>query len=93
MEMVMSNNQGYLEEFHRKLSQHEFSAIVMDSLATITQTEKDSFWVENNLWVDKVVYPILDHYEPVLSFENKTINLMIPRDQNDLYNQLQKINP
>lgn len=93
MEMVMSNNQPYLEDFHNKLANHEFSAIIMDSLSTKTQTEKDSFWVENNLWVDKVVYPILDYYEPVLLFENKTINLLIPRNQNELYNQLKKINP
>lgn len=93
MEMVMSNNQPYLEDFHNKLANHEFSAILMDSLSTKTQTEKDSFWVENNLWVDKIVYPILDYYEPVLLFENKTINLLIPRNQNELYNQLKKINP
>jgi len=93
MEMVMSNNQPYLEDFHNKLANHEFSAIVMDSLSTKTQTEKDSFWVENNLWVDKVVYPILDYYEPALSFENKTINLMIPRNQDELYNQLKKLGP
>ena len=93
MEMVMSNNQGYLDEFHRKLAEHEFSAIVMDSLSTKTQTEKDSFWVENNLWVDKVVFPILEYYVPVLSFQNKTINILIPRNQNRLYDQLIKINP
>jgi hypothetical protein len=80
MEMVMSNNQGYLDEFHRKLMEHEFSAIVIDSLSTKTQTEKDSFWVENNLWVDKVVYPILDSYEPMLSFQNNTINILMPKE-------------
>ncbi len=92
MEMVMSNNQGYLDELHRKLEDHEFSAIVMDSLTTITQTVKDSFWVENNLWVDEVVYPILDNYEPVLSFQNKTINILIPRNNDLLYNQFVKSN-
>jgi len=91
MEMVMSNNTPYLDEFHQKLTNHEFSAIILDSISTITQDEKDSFWVENNLWVDKVVYPILDAYEPVYSFQNNNINLLIPRGQIDLYDKLMRM--
>lgn len=91
MEMVMSNNTPYLDDFHRKLTNHEFSAIILDSISTKTQDVKDSFWVENNLWVDKVVYPILDAYEPVYSFQNNNINLLIPRGQTDLYDQLMRM--
>lgn len=91
MEMVMSNNQPYLEEFHRKLANHEFSAIVSDSVSTKTQDIKDSFWIENNLWVDKVVYPLLDYYEPVYSLQENTIVLLIPRDQVELYDRLSRI--
>jgi len=91
MEMVMSNNQPYLEQFHQKLANHEFSAIILDPISTETQDVEDAFWVENNLWVDKVVYPILDYYEPVYSFQNNSINLLIPRGQEELYNQLMKL--
>ncbi|MBE0685857.1 MAG: hypothetical protein IH585_07635 [Anaerolineaceae bacterium] len=91
MEMVMSNNQLYLDDFHQKLANHEFSAIILDSIFTETQEVKDSFWVENNLWVDKVVYPILDAYEPVITFQNKNINLLIPRGKPNLYDQLMRI--
>ncbi|PKO04786.1 MAG: hypothetical protein CVU41_15615 [Chloroflexi bacterium HGW-Chloroflexi-3] len=91
MEMVMSNNTPYLDDFHQKLAAQEFSAIVLDSISTITQNEKDSFWVENNLWVDKVVYPVLDYYEPVFVFQNNNINLLIPKGQPDLYDQLMEL--
>ncbi len=91
MEMVMSNNTSYLDDFHRKLTNHEFSAIILDSISTETQDVKDSFWVENNLWVDKVVFPILDAYEPVYTFQNNNINLLIPRGQTDLYDQLMRM--
>lgn len=91
MEMVMSNNQPYMDEFHRKLSNQEFSAILMEPISTIVQTPKDAFWVENNLWVDGVVYPILDDYEQVLSYQNNGINLMIPKNKPDLYDQLKKL--
>lgn len=79
MEMVMSNNQPYLEDFHQKLANHEFSAIILDSIATETQDVNDSFWVENNLWVDKVVYPVLEAYEVIYSYQNRTINIMVPK--------------
>ncbi len=91
MEMVMSNNHPYLENFHQKLENHEYSAIILDSISTETQDVKDSFWVENNLWVDKVVYPILDAYEPVYTFQNNNINLLIPRGQTDLYDELMRM--
>jgi len=91
MEMVMSNNQPYLEEFHQKLANHEFSAIVSDSVSTITQDINDPFWIENNLWVDKVVYPILDNYEPVFSLQENSIVLLIPRGQVELYDRLMRI--
>lgn len=92
MEMVMSNNQAYLDSFHRKLSNSEFSAILMEPITTIVQSPKDSFWIENNLWIDDVVYPILEGYEPVLSYQENGINLLIPKNKTDLYNQLKKLN-
>jgi hypothetical protein len=80
MEMVMSNNQSYLGEFHQKLENHEFSAIITDSLSPVIKDQNSPFWVENNLWVDKVIYPILNNYMLINTFQNNTINLLIPKD-------------
>ncbi len=91
MEMVMSNNQSYLDAFHQKVKNHEYSAILIDPLSSYVLTKEDSFWVENNKWVDNVVLPIWEDYEPVFSFQNNEVNLLIPRYSLDLYDQLKKL--
>lgn len=92
MEMVMSHNPAYLEKFQQKIADHEFSAIILDPITTYVETKQDAFWVENNLWVDQVVIPILEDYEVVLSYQHGEVNLLIPRDDDQLFNQLKKIN-
>jgi hypothetical protein len=91
MEMVMSNNIPYLDDFHQKLASHEYSAIIFDSLTSFNLTKNDVFWVENNLWVDKVVLPILEFYEPVYSFSFNSMHLLVSRNNIDLYDQLMKL--
>ena len=91
MEMVMSNNRPYLDDFHQKLANHEYSAIIFDSLTSYRLTENDVFWVENNLWVDKVVLPILEFYEPVYSFPFNSMHLLVSRNNIDLYDQLMRM--
>lgn len=93
MEMVMSHNEVYLQEFHEKLQMHQYAAIVSDSLFTKTAGKSDEFWVENNLWIDKVVYPLLEQYESVLSLQDGGVNLLVPRDNVDLFNKVRKANP
>ncbi len=88
MEMAMSNNQPYLQEFYSLLSQHTFSAILMDPLSTNMQDPSMSFWAENNEWVNRVILPILEDYEPVYTLQNGNVNLLIPRGQSELYNDL-----
>lgn len=80
MEMVMSNNQLYLDDFHKKLINHEFSAIITDSISPLMKDSISPFWVENNLWVDEVIYPIIDNYQLIDTFQDGTINLLIPND-------------
>lgn len=91
MEMVMANNEPYLSYFHEKLKQQEFSVIVVDSLSELYKKPEDSFWVENNKWLDKVVLPILQTYEPVYMLQDRGVNLLIPRGHLDLYTQLLKL--
>jgi hypothetical protein len=93
MEMVMANNKPYLDHFHEQLKQEVFSAIIFDSLSQIYQDQEDTFWVENNLWVDKVVIPIMTYYEPVYSLQDGNVNVLIPRENEELYNQLKRMTP
>ena len=83
MEMVMSNNQSYLDFFHNKLANQEYQAIVVDSISAVIKNQQDPFWIEHNLWVDKVVYPILNNYEMVFSCQNGTINIMVPKQNKE----------
>jgi len=91
MEMVMANNKPYLELFHEKLQEETYSAIIVDSLSEVYQKKNESFWVENNLWVDQVIIPLLLYYEPVYSLHEGTVNVLIPRGNEELYNQLKKL--
>jgi len=91
--MVMANSKPYLDHFHEQLQQENFSAIIFDSLSQIYQDQKDTFWVENNLWVDKVVIPMVLYYEPVYTLHDGSINVLIPRGNEDLYNQLKRMSP
>jgi hypothetical protein len=93
MEMVMSNNSIYLDNFHSQLENHDYSVIVFDTLWETFQKKENSFWIENNLWVDKVIVPILENYEPVYSFLGGSVNILIPRKNEALYNQLKKMSP
>ena len=93
MEMVMANNKLYLDHFHKQLEQEEYSAIIIDSLSEIIQDPGDSFWVENNLWVDKIILPLLKNYEPVYTLQDRSVNVLIPRGNENLYDQLKKISP
>jgi len=93
MEMVMANNEPYLDNFHKQLEREVYSAIIIDSLSEIVQDPEDSFWVENNLWVDKIILPLLQNYEPVYSFQDQNVNVLIPRGNEKLFNQLKKLTP
>ncbi|MHB8135370.1 MAG: hypothetical protein ACYDH1_14250 [Anaerolineaceae bacterium] len=93
MEMVMANNKPYLDKFHQKLEQETYSAIIIDSLSEIIQDPEDSFWVENNLWVDKVILPLLQYYEPVYTLQDRNVNVLIPRGNEKLFDQLKKLAP
>jgi cellobiose-specific phosphotransferase system component IIC len=93
MEMVMANNKPYLDKFHQKLEQETYSAIIIDSLSEIIQDPEDSFWVENNLWVDKVILPLLQYYEPVYTLQDRNVNVLIPRGNEKIFDQLKKLAP
>lgn len=65
MEMAMSNNQPYLQQFYRDLREHRFAAIVTGK-QNIGIKEEGAFAEENNTWNTRVSPYILCYYEPVL---------------------------
>lgn len=84
MEMAMGNNQSYLQGYYERLASGEFKAIVFDPITESVQDSSNAFGVENNAWVSRVLLPTLEIYEPVRSWQNDEINLLIPRGQEEL---------
>jgi hypothetical protein len=80
MEMVMGNNRPYLETFYQKLENHEFGLIVTEPLYLNYQDRTHAFSEENNVWMDRVVKPILENYRPVLTLRKLGIQLSVPKN-------------
>ncbi len=81
MEMAMSDNKVYLDEFYDRLANHEYKAIITDSLSIEIKDDTYSFEAENNAWVLRVVIPLLQEYYPAQSWSDGNINFLLPRDQ------------
>jgi hypothetical protein len=84
MEMAMSKNQEYLQNFRADLASGKISAVLVDQLNTQHQDSTHSFGEENNAWVDEVLLPLLEYYEPAYSVDNGNINLLVAKSQPDL---------
>lgn len=65
MEMAMSNNQPYLQQFYSDLRNHRFAAIVTGK-QNIGITDEGAFAEENNVWNSRISPYIQCYYEPVV---------------------------
>jgi hypothetical protein len=63
MEMAMSNNEPYLEQFYTDLQNHRFSAIVTNPQNTVIK-ETGALREENNIWNTRVAPYIICYYQP-----------------------------
>lgn len=78
MEMAMSRNRGYLDNFHADLENQVFDMIVVDRLSTQIQTREHNFAEENNAWVEEVSRPILCNYGTVFSLSSPPLDFLTP---------------
>jgi hypothetical protein len=75
----MSNNRVYLEEFYRRLEQHRFAVIVADRQNDLIKSGKEPFSEENNVWVERVTRPLLQYYQPLVTFPLTGTQLLVPK--------------
>jgi hypothetical protein len=68
MEMAMSNNQAYLQQFYADLKSHRFAAIVAGK-QNVGFKEEGLFADENNVWNARVSPYILCYYEPTTEID------------------------
>lgn len=84
MEMAMSGNQTYLQQFYADLKEHRFAAIVAGRQNLGIKTD-GVFFEENNVWNSKISPYILCYYEPTREIETelRRIQIFTPRLNGD----------
>jgi len=78
MEMAMSGNREYLEEFYADIKNHRFAVIVAEK-QKFSQQKKNAFWEENSAWVRYVGAPLLCAYKPIASLSSTNVQIFVPR--------------
>ncbi|MEX1071101.1 MAG: hypothetical protein WEC37_00600 [Anaerolineales bacterium] len=79
MEMAISQNEDYLSRFAADIDEQRFTLIVTDPLnRNIVDDEEDALAEENNAWVRFVARPILCAYDPVITYPELGIQLLVP---------------
>ena len=81
MEMAMAGNTNYLDQFYKKLNNHEFSVIITNSFNMNLQDNSRAFSEENNIWVERVELPVAKAYQSVLRLEDAGLEIWLPKDQ------------
>ncbi len=79
-EASISNNRTLLERFYADLRNRRFSMIIVDRLNPSYQRPKiDPFAEENNLWVDRIAFPILEYYGEEAYFGEQNLQVLVPK--------------
>lgn len=81
MDQAMAGNSAYFEKFYRDLAAHRFSLIVSDPLRTPIKDREYAFGEENNAWIEWVARPVLCYYEPIKTFDEIGLQLLIPKTE------------
>lgn len=78
MEMAMSGNEPYLENFWRDLEAHRFNLIISEPLNISMQTSERVFAEENNVWLINYVRPLLESYRPLVEYRESDMIVLEP---------------
>jgi hypothetical protein len=77
MDQAMGGNAAYFQNYYRDLANKRFSLIVIEVLRL--RRTSGAFSDENNDWVDWVSKPTLCFYQPMATYDNINVQLLIPR--------------
>ena len=78
MEMAMSRNRPYLENFYAELRARRFTLIIAED-QKFTQQKEGAFVEENVAWVRYVGAPLLCNYKPVVTLTSNNLQVYEPR--------------
>jgi hypothetical protein len=80
MEMAISQNKAYLDQFWDNIDDHRFALIITDPInANIYDETQDTLAAENNAWVRQISKPLLCAYEPLVTYPELGIQVLQPR--------------
>ena len=80
MEMAMSDNRDYLEQFYQDLRKHTFGLIITDPQPAEYKDPTFSFPEENNVWLEKVTTPLLEYYQLFDHLTASGVQIYVPRE-------------
>ena len=78
MEMAMSGNRAYLENYYADLRTHRFAIIIAEEQKYV-QKKDGAFVEEDNAWVRYVGAPLLCEYKPLESLALANLQIFVPR--------------
>lgn len=82
MEMAISSNEAYLNQFYTDLQEQRFRIILSDRLFKREKSEDaDSLAEENNAWLHNVVEPVLCAYYIEKTYSGINMQVLMPRAQ------------
>jgi len=79
MEMTMSRNPAYLNNFYADLQSQRFAAIVSDQVVERYKDRDESWSEEHNVWAQYVSRPLLCYYQPRLTLRVVHAQILFPR--------------
>lgn len=79
MEMAITENEEYFQEFYQRLERQEWGLIIIDNLSLETFGRERAFGEETTAWVEWVVKPIREDYLPVGGSRLAGLILLEPR--------------
>ncbi len=80
MEMAMSGNENYLNDFHENLSKQNYTLIITDQQRINYKGREFAFGEENDVWVAQVTVPLLKNYQREILFKDIGIEVLIPKE-------------
>lgn len=79
MDTAMAENAAYFAGLYKDLASQRFSLILSEPLRTRERESDYQFGDENNIWVKWVAGPVLCYYEPLATFKEVRVQLLVPR--------------
>ncbi|MDR3575591.1 MAG: hypothetical protein P4L50_17160 [Anaerolineaceae bacterium] len=81
MEQALENNANYFKQFNQDLANHRFVLIISEPLHIVFKGDDLNFGDENDDFVNWVSSAVLCYYQPIQTYTQVGVQLLVPRKQ------------